>query len=305
MVVTGATGYIGRSLCKHLKEQGCRVIALVRRVASGPWDEVLEFDISNISSFPVIPDRTDSLFHLAGYAHALDSSREETESYVRINFHGTENVVRWAENFGIERFVFFSSLAAISVRTPYGSSKFEAERIVRASDIPNKVILRPAMVYGPGCKGNLPRMVQAVSRGWFPPVPEMGRRSMVHVDDVVNAAWLAATLPEAAGKTYVVADGIEYTTRRIHEWICEALGRPAPGWTVPLPVLKALAGAGDAIGKLRGRRFLFDSDVLNKLIGDEWYDSTPIQTDLGFRPTRNLHDSMAEIVDHLRREGVV
>ncbi|RMF46870.1 MAG: NAD-dependent epimerase/dehydratase family protein, partial [Deltaproteobacteria bacterium] len=167
------------------------------------------------------------------------------------------------------------------------------------------VILRPAMVYGPTTKGNLPRMIRAVARGWFPPVPDCGRRSMVHVEDVVNAAWLAATRTEAAGKTYVVTDGIEYTTRRIHEWICEALGRPAPAWTMPLPLLKGLAGVGDAIGRLRGRRFLFDSGVLEKLIGDEWYDSAEIREELGFIPARNLHDSMQEIVDYLRREDLV
>jgi UDP-glucose 4-epimerase len=70
------------------------------------------------------------------------------------------------------------------------------------------VNLRPALVYGPGMKGNLARLIAAVRRGWLPPLPETGnRRSLVHVDDVAQALLLAAAQPAAAGRTYFVTDG--------------------------------------------------------------------------------------------------
>jgi len=101
--------------------------------------------------------------------------------------------------------------------------------------VPESVVLRLSMVYGPTRKGNLPRMIEAVTKGRFPPLPETGnKRSMVHVDDVVQAAMLAAERPESVGQTYVVTDGPPYSTRQIYECICEALGRDAPKWHVPI-----------------------------------------------------------------------
>ncbi|RMH41569.1 MAG: NAD-dependent epimerase/dehydratase family protein [Gammaproteobacteria bacterium] len=301
--VTGASGYIGRKLCAFLKSKGVCVRAYLRSPESGPWDECFTGDINDAS--PKMLEGADTIFHLAGKAHMISPTVDEIRENFKVNYDATIRLAQLAEDLDINNFVFFSTLAAFSRNTSYGQSKYLAERAVLSTKIQNKVVLRPGMVYGPGCKGNLPRMIYAVSKGWFPPVPEIGRRSMVHVDDVVKAAWLAATRPEAAGRTYVVTDGVEYSVRKIHEWICKALGRKAPGWTLPLNVLKTLAWVGDMIGKLHGDRFLFDSGVLEKLIGDEWYDSTLIQKDLGFRPTRNLRDSMEEIVNHLRKEGVI
>jgi len=191
-------------------------------------------------------------------------------------------------------------LAACYPGTPYGRSKLEAERLVlEGGYVPEPLVLRLSMVYGPTRKGNLPRMIRAVAKGRFPPLPETdNRRSMVHVDDVVQAALLAAENPVAAGKTYIVTDGETYSTRQIYEWICEALGKPVPGWHVPLPVLKALARAGDGVGRLRGRRFIFDSDALEKLVGSACYSSEKIARELSFDPKHHLRASLPEIVGH-------
>jgi nucleoside-diphosphate-sugar epimerase len=182
--------------------------------------------------------------------------------------------------------------------SPYGRSKLAAERAVLGSgSVAHPVVLRPALVYGPNPKGYLELMIRAVRGGWFPPLPEVGNgRSMVHRDDLVEAAVLCAIDPRAIGRAYVVTDGTPYSTRQIYELILDALGRKPPGWTVPLPLLRAAARVGDTLGRLRGRRFPLDSDVLEKLLGSARYDGGPICRELGFVPKRDLRGSMTEMV---------
>ena len=147
----------------------------------------------------------------------------------------------------------------------------------------------------------MPRMTRAMARGRFPPLPDTGnRRSMVHADDVVQAAMLAADRAEAAGRTYIVTDGTPYATPQIHAWISEAPAPPIPAWSIPMPVWHALARAGDGIGRLRRRRFAFDSDALDKLAGSACYDSHRIEQELGFRPRHHLRDSLPGIIRHLQ-----
>ena len=130
------------------------------------------------------------------------------------------------------------------------------------------VVLRPCLVYGATPKGNLEKMIAAVRCGRFPPLLEVGnKRSMVHVDDVVMAALLAAENSAAAGQVFIVADDEPFSTRQLYEWICAAVGRDIPRWTIPLWQLHLLGWGGDMIGWMRRRRFVFDSVALAKLTG--------------------------------------
>jgi len=186
--------------------------------------------------------------------------------------------------------------------TPYGRSKLAAERLVlEGGYVSEPVVLRLSMVYGPTDKGNLPRMIEAAMKGRFPPLLETdNKRSMVHVDDVIAAALLAAEKPEAAGQIYIVTDGETYSTRLIYEWICEALDKPVPSWSIPMPVLRGLARVGDGIGNLRGKRFMFDSAALEKLTGSAWYDAGKISRELGFEAGIHLHEALPDLVRFLR-----
>lgn len=314
-LVTGASGMIGRCLCTRLQSQGWYVIALNRTLELGPWHQVSIWDAKaegvNLSSF----GRLDALFHLAGKAHALDETVQDDGEYFAINAEGTRKLLETARATGVRSFVFFSSVKAMGEgsdicideskpchpETSYGKSKLAAEKLVLEGDyVHHPVVIRPSMVYGNTEKGNLPKMIKAIGSGKFPPLPEVGnRRSMVHVDDVVQAAILAAEHAEAAGQTYIVTDGESYSTRQMYEWICEALHKPLPVWNLPLFVLKLLAKVGDLIGALRGRRFVFDSDGLDKLTGSASYSSAKIERQLGFKANRNLREALPEIAQYL------
>jgi nucleoside-diphosphate-sugar epimerase len=152
------------------------------------------------------------------------------------------------------------------------------------------------MVYGPGVKGNLLRMMQVVARGRFPPLPETAnKRSLVDVRDVVQAAMLTAMEDGAVGNVYIVTDGKTYSSREIYESMCAALHHPVPRWAVPLGLLRLAARVGDVIGRLSGRRFLLDTEALDKLTGTACYRSEKISRSLGYQPVYTLKKSLPEM----------
>jgi len=302
---------LGRPLCRTLHSYGWKVTAVTRMQEAGPWDESIQADLTSHETFSM-PSDIETVFHLAGKAHALSETRKDEKEYFRINTEGTRRILETARGAGVRRFVFFSSVKAINEGgseclneaspcdpvTPYGKSKLEAERLVLEGNyVPEPVVLRLSMVYGPSQKGNLLSMIEAIAKGHFPPIPEFGnQRSMVHVEDVAQAAILAAEMPEAIGQTFLVTDGKPYSTRELYEWICQALGRSVPAWQIPEVILRGLAIIGDAIGALRGRRFMFDSDTLEKLAGSSWYSSQKIEKELGFRAQHNLREFLQDFI---------
>ena len=157
------------------------------------------------------------------------------------------------------------------------------------------------MVYGNSEKGNLIKMIQAISSNRFPPLPKItNMRSMVHVEDVVQAAILVASQDEYKNESYILTDGADYSTREIYEAICLELGKNVPLWSVPYFIFCSLAKFGDMINIIRGNRFIFDSDNLQKLFGNAYYSSEKIKSELGFVPQKTLYNSLAEMISYLK-----
>jgi len=279
----------------------------MRRPAQGPWDEAATLNLGTQSIPEGLLAGVDCVFHLAGKAHALAEGPGAEEEYRLSNVQSTLDLIAASRAAGVRGFVYFSSVKAMGdgaaaedarVLSPYGRSKRLAEQAVLGGDgVPHSVVLRPSLVYGPNPKGYLELMIRAVRRGWFPPLPELGNgRSMVHRDDLVEAALRCAFDPRASGRTYVVTDGTPYSTRQVYESILDALGRKPPSWNLPVGLLRAAARAGDVVRRVRGPRLLFDSDLLEKLLGSACYDGEPICRELGFRPRHDLRRSMAEML---------
>lgn len=315
VLVTGATGFIGHALCASLNSNGLFVRAQVRQETAGPWHESVAVDFSDGELPAGLCDGIETVFHLAGKAHALTETSQDENEYFSVNTEATHRLLKAAGQAGVQTFVYFSSVKAVGdidgvmdesvseqADTPYGRSKHAAEKLVlEGGYVPHPVVIRPSMVYGSTAKGNLPKMIQAIESGRFPPLPEVhNRRSMVHVDDVVQASILAAESAKSCGKIYIVTDGNSYSTRQIYEWICEALHKPLPRWYLPMVVMRLMGRVGDMIGSIRGRRFIFDSDALEKLTGNANYSSKRIQDELGFKSSRNLRESLPGIIAYLQ-----
>ena len=324
VLVTGANGFIGRHLIKRLTQDGFIVRAMVRddskNYSWGQNVEVVKGDVKSPQSVYTASTGCEILFHLAGKVHELSGVQKDEKEHFAINVEGTRNVLEGAIGGGAQRFIFFSSVKAMGEETfgcndetvepdpitPYGRSKLAAENLV--FDYGKRfhlqtTCLRLPLVYGPSNKGNLYRMVSAIDRGLFPPLPELdNRRSMVHVSNVVEAALLATTLSIANGKCYIVTDLTPYSTREVIEMIYQGLGKGFPRWHVPLGVLKLLGRIGDYIGRVQERSFFFNSGALNKLIGSAWYSSEKISQELGYHPSITFEEALPEWISWYRKE---
>ncbi len=349
VLITGATGFIGRQLVTALLNRKTTAYVLVRDTArAGPWPQatmtVRRGDLGQADSLTDVCAGVDTVFHLAScgeegseqhrrlapsHPHpnpptsrgrGFDQRSPGEDLHWRVTVEGTRRLLQEAARSGVRRFIYVSSVKAMGEGgefcldesgpaepvSPYGRAKLEAERLVLEAGLKHGMHvcnLRLPPVYGRDNRGNLWRMIAAIDRGRFPPLPEVGnRRSLVHVDDVVQALLLAADNPVARGKTYIVTDGRAYSTHQIYAAICAALGRTTPRWSVPVVLLRAAARLGDAVGRVRGKSFSFNSEILNKLIGSAQYGSRKIEQELGYRPTRSLEEGLREMVAECLRE---
>lgn len=315
-LVTGATGFIGRQLCQTLQNNGVHVTALGRVAEDGPWDVFRSGDIAGILPLDLC-EHIDVVFHLAGIAHAMKMPKSEEGIYQRVNVQGTAHLLDLIRESEVNALVYFSSIKAMAdpgeacvdegflakPTDPYGASKREAEEHVLAFGQCygfHVSVLRPTLVYGPAPKGNLARMLSAIRAGRFPPLNiQTNKRSMVSVQDLINAAIIVAGHAQANGQVYIVSDGQAYSTRDIYLAMCRALNKKPPCWSLPIWPLSILATVGDAIGRLRGRPFVFNSEALRRLIGSACYRNIKLCA-LGWQPTQTLQDVLPEMVATLQ-----
>jgi nucleoside-diphosphate-sugar epimerase len=311
-LVTGADGFIGSALCRRLEGMGTRVYRLSRKAVGA---DSIAADLGRSSSLRLNDVRPEAVFHLAGRVHVTEGPDAEAE-HILVTVEGTRHLLQAASEAGAGVFVFFSSCAVMpegaaseldetvqpEPRTSYGRAKLRAEELVLAMN--NKaamrtVALRLPMVYGPGHKGQLPRMIRAIDRGIFPPLPRYpGKRSLVHVEDVVDAAILVAQRPEAAGNVYVVAEPRAYSSREIYEIVLQSLGRRQPRWHVPGAVVASAAAIGDLGERLTRRRLPFDSATLSKLSRPAIYSAAKIERELGYKAAKSFATAAAYLVAH-------
>lgn len=312
ILVTGANGFIGRRLCARLQADNACVRAILRTASNGPWEEAVIADLGKSPLAEGCMDGIDTVFHLASKVHAVDEVETDVAAYQAVNVDGTARLLDAAGAGNVRQFILFSSVKAAgegddivldeaspaSPTTVYGRSKLQAEQLVlKSPGIAKVVVIRPAMVYGPKNPGNLCRMIAAIRTGFFPPWPRIeNRRSMIHVDDVIETAMLVSRKPQAAGQVFFVTDGRYYSTRQIYEWICAAVDAPVRRWSIPMSLLSGLALIGDGASAISGRNMPFNSDVLSKLAGSSAYDSAKIRDMLGFEPKWTLETALADIV---------
>jgi nucleoside-diphosphate-sugar epimerase len=304
VVVTGATGFVGRALCAQLRSSGvpaARVRLLVRdasrALAAGlPRESLVVGHLREPRAVAEAVADADIVINVAGAVRAL-SSRE----YFATNADGVAVLVRAIRARAPEcRLVHVSSLAAAcpSVdgatstlppercrpRSRYGESKRLGELAVQ--DVGARVswvIVRPPIVYGPGDAATRLLFRQALAP--VAPVPWIPRPlSIVHVDDLVEVVLRAATQRECTG---VLA--VEGPDRLDSDELMRALARACDRRTrlvrLPLPLVWPAAVLSDAVSRLRGDASFFGTDKLRDLRAPGWVaDGTRVARDLGFVP---------------------
>jgi UDP-glucose 4-epimerase len=262
VLVTGASGVIGRPLTAALAETGFAVRAAARnRVQSFPEnvEAVALPDLAGPADWSPLLSGMDAVVHLAGIAHiGTDFSAAE---YDRVNHQATADLARAAAAAKVRRFVFASSIRAMAgthadrplsendppqPTEPYGLSKLAAEEAVRAAGVPYTT-LRPVLVYTPDAKGNLAQLIR-LARSPLPlPFARLaGRRSLLGVENLISAVRFALEDSRAENQTFIVSDPEAVTVPEIIAICRAALGRGAGLFAMPPALLAVLS---DLIGQ--------------------------------------------------------
>jgi nucleoside-diphosphate-sugar epimerase len=316
-VVTGASGFVGRRLCAELESDGIEVTAVHRHACTGPWTHEVVVDLSgNLDVAHWLQD-VDVVFHLAGNAHATDTP-VSAEVHHLATVVATRHLLASCAQHGVSRLVFASTVKAVAdpgttcidetfsaaPTTAYGLAKRAAEDdIFQWAQVAGRhaVVLRPTLLLGAGVKGNFRRLLDAVRRGRFPPLPDwQNHRSVLHVDDFVLALRLAAVHPAMAGERLFVCFPTPYSTRDMVNAVRAAIGRPDVSFQIPEMMWYVVAGVGDVLGSLTGRRAPFDHEHLARLKESAQYDSARLEMLTGFVATKGLD---AAVIDLLKESN--
>ena len=296
-LVTGATGFVGSALCEALAAQGHTVQRAGR-------DAALEVTLDLAAgAAPVVPPGIDVVFHLAGLAHrSAPAARHE-----QVNHRGTAALARAAAAAGVPHFLFLSSVKALGPapgpasrgesdgcppRDGYGRAKAAAEReleAIAAGSAMAVTVLRPALVYGPGARGNLDLLCRWVAAG-RPAPPAVGARSLVSRDDLVQLLLTVATQPAAGYRCWNVTDGERYTARRLCAALARAQGRALAGPALPAWAWRAAAAVRDV---LRGER---PGQTAAALLGWDCYRNDAVRAATGWVPRQRFEDVAPALV---------
>lgn len=297
VLVTGATGFVGRALCTALKESGHTVVPAVRR-ESGLPGEVVVGDIGPSTDWRDALPGCDAVVHLAARVHMMrDTAPDPLAAHRAANTEATLNLARQAARGGVKRFVFISTIKvngegrdapyretdAPAPQDAYAISKWEAEeglyQIAEETGL-EIVILRPPLVYGPGVKANFLRLMRLVEKGWPLPLGAIrNRRSLLYLGNFVDAIRLCTEHPAAAGQTFLLDDGEAVSTPELIRRLAHAMGRPARLLPVPVGLLEfagALLGKRAAVARLTGSLHVDSSAIRSRL---EW--TPPFSTQQG------------------------
>lgn len=303
VLVTGATGFVGRALCARLAEAGYRIRAAVRRetpLPTGVAESIVTGDLQECASWAAALDGIDAIVHAAARAHVVGDPADNAALYTKTNADATRALAASAVRAGVKRFVYVSSIkvngeengghsyTAASEPHPrdaYGESKFLAERYLAeaaAGSAMGWVIVRPPLVYGPGVRANFLRLLRWIDRERPLPFGAVdNRRSLVNVWNLADLLVRVVENRAAAGRVWLVSDGEDLSTAELIRRISRAMRRRPRLLSVPPSLLRAA-------GALTGR-----SAEIARLCGSLTLDIRATRDELGWAPPVTLDDALA------------
>ena len=306
ILITGATGFIGRNLVKALYNEGYNVRCLVRKSSKIEELEKLGVEIAfgdllEPSSLEKAVEGVSIIFHTAGEVYSNDP-----EDYDEINVKGTGNLFNAAINKQIDRIIYFSSIAAtgpmidkkilLNENAPYnpvnayGVSKYKAEVMARQFCQDHKipiVILRFPVVYGPAVSENsrVFMFIHMIRKRLYKVIGS-GENiiSLCHIDNLIHGVLLAAKQKNSFGKVYLIADKRPYTINEIVQSIAKEEEIPLSNIHIPTVLAYGLAITLLLLGKIFAFNPMLTRNLIKEATSDWGCDISRAQKELNYQP---------------------
>ena len=314
VAVTGATGLVGDAVVRELVSSGSNVRAVVRTIKSPPSRFVSDIpclavgDLDSHTDWSEALVKVDCVIHCAARNYVVRETDADTlAAYHAVNMQGTRRLAEQAVAAGVRRLVYLSSIKVNGEHTApeapfllsdtpapkdaYGVSKWQAEQAlwdVSAKTGLEVVVVRPPLVYGPGVKGNLARLLKLRRLGLPLPFGAVrNKRSLIGLDNLVDLLIRCVSHPAAAGQTFLVSDGEDLSTPDLLRHMAAAINRSARLFPVPVPLLRL---AGSALGKRA---------EIDRLVGSLQIDSSHTRWVLGWTPPVSVQEGIRRMVQRL------
>lgn len=310
IVVSGASGFVGRAVCKVIAAAGRSYRGISRAATDGL---INVGPIDGTTNWSSVLAGADAVIHLAARVHILrDKAIDPLALFRAVNVDGTLNLARQAVCAGVRRFVFVSSIKVNGEETAIGE-KFTADDVPNPSDFyaisKNEaekglwqisletglevVIVRPPLIYGPGVGANFATMMQLIARGVPLPFGAVydNRRSLLGVDNMAHFLLYCTDHDEAPGETFLVSDGEDVSTAELLRTLGVALGRPARLIPVPKPVL------------VHAARFTGQQRLARRLLGSLQIDANKTKRLLNWNPPVDLASGIAKTAADFKRRS--
>lgn len=307
--VTGATGFIGRAVISAMIARSRSVVPICR--ASVDFPEIRDSDcliLKDLVDFesPDLLQGVDCILHLAGLTHYKKARGHERElAFMHTNRDATRALARAAAQAGVRRFVLLSSIGVlgnssgehpfdedspVAPHNAYTRSKLAAEQElwqIAGEESLEAVVLRAPLVYGPNPKGSLSSLINALKLGIPLPLGSVcNRRSLICLDNLVDALITCIDTPKAADELFLVSDLDVVSTPELIRGLAKAMGTRARLLNVP-PAFVSLAA------KLLGR-----SSLAEQLLDNLEINSGKIRNQLDWRPSMTLEQGLLALVQN-------
>ena len=306
VLVTGASGFIGKPLIARLLQSGYFVraasrskplINIIKNTDNYEWQY---YDLTSIDiNYDSLLKDIDIVIHLAAQVHIMDGiSGDILDGYRIVNTRATEILADESSSRGIKRFIFLSTIKVngegsnnrvMSVtdipnpQDPYAVSKHDAEIAIRKIGDEGEMdyaILRPPLVYGPGVRANFLRLLKIISLRYPLPLAAINnRRSLIYVYNLVDLIFSFIKLETTVKKVYLVKD-IDISTPDLLRAIARSFGHHITLIPVPLFLLKI---AGLILGK---------KSIIDRLTDSLVIDDSPTRDELDWAPLYGLDEGL-------------
>lgn len=306
ILVTGANGFIGNALFKHLRGMGLHSVLGTTRISTSTNtlnnEALLAMgDLNTDTDWSYVLRDQQVVIHAAARAHIMRD--EALTEYRRVNVEGSMHLAKQAAKAGVRRFIFISSIKVNgegrknnhayfyddqpAPEDAYGISKAEAEaglRQIAAETGMEIVIIRPTLVYGPGVKGNFSALMGLACRGLPLPLGAIHNcRSMVALDNLIDLIITCIDHPNAVNQTFLVSDDQDVSTTELLQKVAYAFGKKARLLPIPMSWMQSVASL---LGK---------QAVVGRLCGSLQVDITHTKETLGWKPPVTMEQQLAKI----------